>query len=348
MLKLQTFMPPCPHLPSIDRAYSAQDISALGKKRGRPFVETCLRYAQSLWIEGFPAKSILLINRALSVPCDDVEPPYRAIAWMLQNRPADRFIGNPRRHWQHYATRMNEGHKELRIWRAWACWFLARTILPEAEFPADHEQIRKEGIVEPTREQIAAHLPPADLAAWQTVLMQLGAQAAPPPPIRIRRIDAGELAVVKRLAHEIWPVCYPGIIPMGQIDYMLSIWYEPGAMAHEMRTRNVWFALIEAENHGPVGYLSIEKLADEPVVFINKLYVLPAMHGRGIGATALSWISDRSREMGATHLRLRVNKRNAPAIRSYLRSGFHFKEDAVNDIGSGYVMDDYIMEKAIA
>ena len=52
--------------------------------------------------------------------------------------------------------------------------------------------------------------------------------------------------------------------------------------------------------------------------------------------------------MAATRLRLRVNKRNAAAIRSYLRGGFVFQEDVVTDIGSGYVMDDYVMEKVIA
>jgi GNAT superfamily N-acetyltransferase len=220
--------------------------------------------------------------------------------------------------------------------------------LPETEFPADLEQIREEGIVEPSRLEIVAHLPPADLAAWSAVLEELGIEAVKPPTVRIRRIAANELPVVKRLAHEIWHACYPGIIPMGQIDYMLSIWYEPGAMAREMSTRDVWFALIEAENFGPVGYVSFEKVPEQPVVFINKLYLLPQMHGRGLGAAALSWTADRARELGADRLRLRVNKRNAAAIRSYLRGGFVFKEDVVTDIGSGYVMDDYVMEKVIA
>lgn len=340
-------MSPCPHLPPLDRVYTSEDIAALGKERGRRFVETCLKYAQCLWLDGFPAKSILLVNRAMSVPSDEVVPPYRAIAWMLQNRPSGRFIGNPRRHWQHYATRMNEGHKELRIWRAWACWFLACRILPEAEFPADLEQIREEGVVEPTHAQIVSHLPPQDLAAWSAVLDELGLAPAATPTVRIRRIAANELPVVRRLAHEVWYACYPGIIPEGQIDYMLTIWYELGAMAREMETRDVWFALIEAENIGPVGYVSFEKVPKESVVFINKLYVLPQMHGRGLGAAALSWTADRAREMGADRLQLRVNKKNATAIRSYLRGGFAFKEDVVTDIGSGYVMDDFVMEKVI-
>ncbi len=79
-------MTPCPHLPTIERPYSAADITSLGADRGDTFHDTCLRYAQSLWIDGFPAKSLLLLNRALSVPPDvaRADPPYRAIAWMLE------------------------------------------------------------------------------------------------------------------------------------------------------------------------------------------------------------------------------------------------------------------------
>jgi RimJ/RimL family protein N-acetyltransferase len=51
--------------------------------------------------------------------------------------------------------------------------------------------------------------------------------------------------------------------------------------------------------------------------------------------------------MGCKHLQLRVNKANAPAIRAYLRAGFVFLDDVCSDIGSGFVMDDFRMEKAL-
>ena len=134
---------------------------------------------------------------------------------------------------------------------------------------------------------------------------------------------------------------------MEQIRYMLSIWYQPGSMAHEMQARDVWYALVEVAGPKPVGYISFEKLLFEPVLFINKLYLLPEVHGHGLGGIALRWAEDRAREMRCKVVRLRVNKRNAPAIRSYLRAGFRFTEDIVSDIGSGFVMDDYVMEKAV-
>lgn len=350
--------PPCPLLPEENRHYDHTDIEALNHERGPLFYETALHYAQSLWREGFPARSILIINRALSLPLKAGEPilakwplPYAALVWIMQNRVEGQFIGNPRRHWQHLATRMVGPDKELRTWRAWACWYLAKTVLPEAEFPADEKQVREEQLVKPTQDQIDAHLlklsPANDLEVWQRTLRTVQG-VKQPPAARIRRIAADELSVVRKLAHEIWPACYPGIISDAQIRYMLSIWYQPGNMAHEMQARDVWYALVEAENHGPVGYISFEKLAMEPVLFINKLYLLPGVHGLGLGGLALRWTEERARDLRCKKLRLRVNKRNAAAIRAYLRHGFHFTEDVCSDIGSGFVMDDYVMEKAMS
>ena len=357
-------LPHAPHplLPEIDRPYEAAEVNAFGKDRGPEFYETCHRYAQTLWQTGFPAKCILLLNRALACPLKADEPvlrrwplPYQALAWLLIHRPADQFIGNPRRHWQHLATRMVEPHKELRTWRAWACWYLAKEILPAADFPPDLKQIREEGIAEPTQAEISHQLqrlsPADDLAQWQQALAwaqeKLGKTRPQPLMTRLRRIAADELPMVQKLAQRIWPACYPGIISEKQIDYMLSIWYHPSAMAREMELRGVWFALIEAEAQGAVGYVSFERYQDSDICFINKLYLLPEMHGRGLGAAALNWTADRARELGARRLQLRVNKANHPAICAYRRAGFVFLEDVCTDIGSGFVMDDFMMEKAL-
>ncbi|MEN3941960.1 GNAT family N-acetyltransferase [Prosthecobacter sp. SYSU 5D2] len=352
---------PHPLLPPIDRLYRAEEINAFGKDRGAAFYETCHLYAQSLWRIGFPAKCILLLNRALSSPMPGTEPvfqklplPYQAMAWLLIHRPEGQFIGNPRRHWQHLATRMVEPHKELRTWRAWACWYLAKEILPEAEYPADLEQIREEGVVEPMHADIVANLtrlsPADDLARWQAALAwthhQLGHAARQTLPVRVRRIGEDELPVVQKLGHQIWRKYYPAIISEAQIEYMLSVWYQPAAMAREMQSRDTWFALIEVESHGPVGYLSFEKYPGE-VLFINKLYVQPDMHGHGVGAAALKWTYDRAAELGCRSVQLRVNKRNATAIRAYQRAGFRFVEDVCSDIGNGFVMDDFRMEKML-
>ena len=138
-----------------------------------------LTYGQSHWLRGYPAQALLQINRALgsAVASDDAvlqrwPLPYAAVAWILRHHEPGQFIGNPRRHYQHLATRMVEPRKELRTWRAWACWQIARTLLPE--FPADDVQLAHEQITEPTAEEIYRQLEllghPGEAEAWRSLV----------------------------------------------------------------------------------------------------------------------------------------------------------------------------------
>jgi ribosomal protein S18 acetylase RimI-like enzyme len=78
---------------------------------------------------------------------------------------------------------------------------------------------------------------------------------------------------------------------------------------------------------------------------LHKLYLLPELHGRGLGSRLLEHCQDEARRQGARRLILAVNKRNARAIAAYRRNGFAVVESVVTDIGGGFVMDDYLMGK---
>ena len=170
---------PCPLLPVPSGPLGADCLAPLAGDRGPAFYHTALLYSQSLWLQGYPARAILLLNRAMGCDLNGSEAvlaqwplPYRAMVWILQNHLPEHFIGNPRRHWQHLATRMVEPRKELRTWRAWACWHMARVILPD--MPADEEQIVREGVQEPAESEIAAQLArlgiPGETEIWRDAL----------------------------------------------------------------------------------------------------------------------------------------------------------------------------------
>lgn len=160
---METLLPPCPCLPPQEERLAAVFINELGNDRGPLFYERCLHIAQSQWRQGLPARAILFVNRALGAAISEDDPilqrlplPYPAMIWLLRHADEEHFIGNPRRHWQHLATRMVEPRKELRTWRAWACWQLSRVLMPD--LPADEKQIAEEGIIEPSKEEIFGHL----------------------------------------------------------------------------------------------------------------------------------------------------------------------------------------------
>jgi len=153
----------CPYLPEATEVLRASALKELGSDRGPRFYFRALECGQSLWQQGLPAQSLLMMNRAFAADLSGDEPvlkdwplPYQGMRWVMQSRLEDQFISNPRRHFQHLATRMVEPRKELRSWRAWGCWWLSCQVFPD--YPADEEQIETEGVVEPVFAEIEENL----------------------------------------------------------------------------------------------------------------------------------------------------------------------------------------------
>lgn len=148
--------PACPHLPDILHALPITHTKAHRKTCGPDYFQACLELAQSLWRSGFPAQAILQLDKSFMADAQKNLPlafshSYQAIIWIIQNSPNDQFLGNPVRHFQHLATRMNmkQPNAELRIWRAWACLHLAEKC-SKPHFPRDQEQIKKENLTIPS------------------------------------------------------------------------------------------------------------------------------------------------------------------------------------------------------
>lgn len=144
-------VPACPLLPEVRTPLGPEFTRVHRVRKGEAFYQAALCYAQSLWREGKPAQAILQINKAFMsdlIGDEDVlkrfPPPYAPLVWMLSNRPNGVFVGNPVRHFQHLATRVSGERKEIRSWRAWACFHLSRRILPEDGYPLDRIQMEEE------------------------------------------------------------------------------------------------------------------------------------------------------------------------------------------------------------
>ena len=96
------------------------------------------------------------------------------------------------------------------------------------------------------------------------------------------------------------------------------------------------------------GYISYSAYDLPGTAKLHKVYLLSRFHGQGYGTLMLKHAEARCRALGFQRLRLNVNKHNARAIRAYERNGFCTVEAVKNDIGHGFFMDDFVMEKPIA
>jgi GNAT superfamily N-acetyltransferase len=166
-----------------------------------------------------------------------------------------------------------------------------------------------------------------------------------PMSLTFQPASASDIPALRDLAARIWHGSYPGMITVKQIDYMLAWMYSAGKIAEELAAGVHWdLAVLD---NIPSGYLSLT-FHSATLAELNKLYLLPELQGRGLGQEMLAHTIATAARHGCAELRLRVNKRNARALRSYDRAGFRIVDAIVADIGGGYVMDDYILARPIA
>jgi hypothetical protein len=172
----------CPLLPPLDPTPVLPAAGAGPARKDARFYRASLDLAQRRWCEGKPAQAILQLNKALMADLDGDEkiletwpPPYGVLVWMLRHRPAGAFLGNPVRHFQHLATRVGGERKEIRSWRAWACFHLSRSVLPAGEFPVDAEQVAKEGVVFPKWGEVLGRIEAGGWTGESEALRAVGA-----------------------------------------------------------------------------------------------------------------------------------------------------------------------------
>ena len=153
-----------------------------------------------------------------------------------------------------------------------------------------------------------------------------------------------DLPAIAEMAGIIWRACYPEIISRGQIDFMLARMYALETLRDEIRSQGVHFYRLLADGQF-AGFASIGPTTSAGEMKLHKLYLLPELHGRGLGSRLLQHCEQETRRLGARRLILSVNKRNARAIAAYQQNGFTIANSVVTNIGGGFVMDDFIMAK---
>lgn len=160
-----------------------------------------------------------------------------------------------------------------------------------------------------------------------------------------KSIQNDQFQEVFNLASEIWNDNYRNMISQNQIDYMLNLMYNPERIQQDLNEGYIWELIYH--NDEVVGYLAYV-IKNDHRVFLSKIYLKTSAQGLGIGKLALERIKNYTKNNQCKAVYLTVNKGNEKGIRAYKRAGFTIIAEEVTDIGSGYVMDDYIFEFPIA
>jgi protease PrsW len=165
----------------------------------------------------------------------------------------------------------------------------------------------------------------------------------PTETMTLRKAYPADIPLIREMAYKIWPVTYGSILSQEQLDYMLELIYSEQALKEQME-KNHEFIIVYDGVH-PVGFASFSLI--EPQTYkLHKIYVLPSQQGKGTGRFIIDQLVKAMKSKGAASLQLNVNRHNN-AKTFYEKLGFTVIREEDIDIGKGYFMNDYVMEKKL-
>ena len=164
--------------------------------------------------------------------------------------------------------------------------------------------------------------------------------------MKILVVVSSQLEIIKDLAYKIWPSTYGAILSEVQLNFMLDKFYNLNYLENQLINENQVFLLIE-ENNKYLGFCAYELNCESSnKTKLHKIYVLPETQGKGIGKILLNEVEKRASENNNSSLFLNVNRYNN-AQEFYKKQGYSVIKIIDIEIGNGYLMEDFVMEKTL-
>lgn len=156
--------------------------------------------------------------------------------------------------------------------------------------------------------------------------------------------DIQQIEQVAALASDIWHEYYITLITREQITYMVDKYQSVPAIEQQIQSEGYTYYLMQ-NGSTPVGYLAFKQ--EDGKMFLSKFYVAQEHRGKGYASKADAFLEQLCAESGLSRIWLTVNRDNRSSIAVYEKKGFRKVREQVADIGSGFVMDDFVMEKEL-
>lgn len=153
----------------------------------------------------------------------------------------------------------------------------------------------------------------------------------------IETLKDGDIDLLAKTAKSIWHESFSYLLSYEQIEYMTDKFLSANTIKENINKGYIYRLLKQDDDI--IGFTA--SLNEEEKTFLSKLYVKEEYHLKGLGKML---IEDVHNLYNKNKMYLTVNK-HSRVLPMYKHLGFKEIDAVVSDIGNGYVMDDYIMEK---
>jgi len=143
----------------------------------------------------------------------------------------------------------------------------------------------------------------------------------------IRLAQEADVAAIAEIGAITFARAYGDIVLESDMAGYVEAFFDPELLSHEIISGSATYFIAEGAE-GIVGYAKIaqteppQQLAEQRVIELIRLYVMPGFYGSGIGGELLQSVKRYAAASGFAGLWLRVWEKNSGAIRLYERDGF--------------------------
>jgi diamine N-acetyltransferase len=164
--------------------------------------------------------------------------------------------------------------------------------------------------------------------------------------MEIRRAFAEDIPAIRQVADVTWPVTYGDILSSLQIDYMLTHMYSTEKLNEQLNGAGHCFFVAEEEQK-VIGFVAVQlNFPSEKTIKLHKIYLLPDQQGKQLGRKLIDFVVRLAKTESQSFISLNVNRYNK-ARSFYEKMGFAIVSEEDIDIGNGYLMEDYVMERPV-
>ena len=160
--------------------------------------------------------------------------------------------------------------------------------------------------------------------------------------IEVKLDEEDKIKDLSSLATKIIRKHYDPILGSKQNDYMIDKFQSVKAIKKQLEDNYKYYLINNGLNIGFMAYY-----LKEDSLYISKFYLLEEERNKGTGKKVLAFIENKCLENNKNKISLNVNRFNYDSIKAYEAMGFKRIRIEDNDIGSGYLMEDYVYEKDI-
>lgn len=160
----------------------------------------------------------------------------------------------------------------------------------------------------------------------------------------LRKVESErDVELLSQMAIQIFREYFPDLIGSEQTEYMTSLLFTPEAINRQRQSGMHYYF---AEEEQAIGFTALRH--DDDALFISKFYLTNNYRNKGLGRDLFNHVLTLAEKTGFSKIRLRVFRGNQMAIDFYRKTGFLISREIQEEIGNGFVLDDYEMELTIS